>query len=217
QRTLSPNGTPGDTGPFLPTGSPTSLHEAIPGYEILRELGRGGMGIVYKARDTKLNRTVALKMVLEAGADAKELIRFLAEAEAVAAVEHPHVVRVFGYGEHDGRPYMALEFCAVGTLAELIKANGRLNIRTVVKLVADIAHGVQAAHELGIVHRDLKPHNIFITEEGTPKVADFGIAKLRGGSGLTQTNAVMGTPAYMAPEQARGQAKYAGPAGCVGT
>src|SRR5262245_33593114 len=106
--TRAPDGTPEDTATLAPSsGRPTAAHEPVPGYELLGELGRGGMGVVYKARDIKLNRTVALKMVLAGGhADPKELVRFLAEAEAVAAVELPHVVRVFGYAEHDGRPFM---------------------------------------------------------------------------------------------------------------
>jgi tRNA A-37 threonylcarbamoyl transferase component Bud32 len=196
---------------------------AAPGYEILGELGRGGMGVVYKARDVKLNRVVALKMVLAgAHADPRELVRFLAEAEAVAAVEHPHVVRVFGFGEHDGRPYMALEFCDGGTLGGLIRGRGRLAPADAAAVVGQVARGVQAAHDLGIVHRDLKPANVLLASPGrepgedvTPKVTDFGLARRGAGSGLTQTNAVMGTPAYMAPEQARGQTKFVGPAADV--
>src|SRR5262249_33966394 len=180
----------------------------------------------YKARDIKLNRVVALKMVLSGShADPKELVRFLAEAEAVAAIEHPHVVRVFGYGEHDGRPFMALEFCAGGSLAGYLKASPErqrgeadpLSPAEAAALVENVARGVQAAHDLGIVHRDLKPGNILLAsperERGEaliPKVTDFGLARRGAGSGLTQTNAVMGTPAYMAPEQAKG-AKFAGP------
>jgi WD40 repeat protein len=174
------------------------------------------MGVVYHARDLRLNRTVALKMVLAGShADPRELIRFLAEAEAVAAVEHPHVVRVFGYGEHDGRPYMALEYCDGGSLAEKIGRDGRMPAKEAAVMVAAIARGVQAAHDLGIVHRDIKPANVLLTADGTPKVTDFGLAKRGGGAGLTQSNAVMGTPAYMAPEQAKGLIKFVGPAADV--
>jgi WD40 repeat protein/tRNA A-37 threonylcarbamoyl transferase component Bud32 len=222
--TLPPDRPPNDTAtlPPSPGARPAAVADPIPGYEVLGELGRGGMGVVYRARDTRLNRTVALKMVLAgAHADPRDLVRFLAEAEAVAAVEHPHVVRVFGYGEHDGRPYMALEFCDGGSLAGRISRSGRLTPKEAAAVVAAVARGVQAAHDLGIVHRDLKPANVLLTAPPgepaasaawVPKVTDFGLAKRGGGSGLTQTNAVMGTPAYMAPEQAKGQTKFVGPA-----
>jgi WD40 repeat protein/tRNA A-37 threonylcarbamoyl transferase component Bud32 len=190
--------------------------EGVPGYEILGELGRGGMGVVYKARDTRLNRTVALKMVL-AGAHARphDLVRFLAEAEAMAAVRHPNVIQVHGYGEHDGQPYMALEFCEGGTLGGHIKRHTRLTPAASAEMVEKVARGVQAAHDLGIVHRDLKPANVLLNAEGEPKVTDFGLAKRAGSGEMTQTNAVMGTPAYMAPEQAKGQTKFVGPAADV--
>jgi tetratricopeptide (TPR) repeat protein len=183
---------------------------AVPGYEVLGELGRGGMGVVYKARQLGLNRDVALKMVLGEGvADEKAVIRFLAEAEAVAAVRHSHVVQVYDYGEHDGRPFMALEFCPGGTLADRLK-NGPLDPRRAAGLVGAVAAGVAAAHEQGIVHRDLKPGNVLFDEHGGPKVADFGLAKRRGAD-LTRTGAVLGTPAYMSPEQAGGGAGFVGP------
>jgi tRNA A-37 threonylcarbamoyl transferase component Bud32 len=184
---------------------------AVPGYEVLSELGRGGMGVVYRAVHLKLNRPVALKMVLgDARADSQEVIRFLAEAGAVAAVKHPRVVGVYDFGEHDGRPYLALEFCDGGTLAARLKAVGRFDPRTAAELVANIADGVAAAHAQGIVHRDLKPANVLFAGPTEPKVADFGLAK-RAGSDHTKTNAVMGTPAYMSPEQAKGDTKFVGP------
>lgn len=175
----------------------------VPGYEIEGELGKGGMGVVYKARHVGLNRPVALKMM--SGGD-RDRIRFLAEAEAVAAVRHDNVVQVYDFGENDGRPYMSLELCAGGSLADRLRAGGLLAPSTVAALLA----GVAAAHGLGIVHRDLKPANVLLAEGGAPKVADFGIAK-RLGVDLTQTQAVMGTPAYMAPEQASGGSKFVGP------
>jgi serine/threonine protein kinase len=186
---------------------------AVPGDELLGEHGRGGMGVVYKARQLKLNRVVALKMVLGARhADPRELIRFLAEAEAVAAVRHAHVIQVYDSGEADGRPYMAMECLEGGSLAQRLRERGRVAPRDAAELVAKVARGVQAAHDRGIVHRDLKPHNVLLDAPpagsppgawGEPKVTDFGLAK-RGASDLTQTGAIMGTPAYMAPEQAMG-------------
>src|SRR5262249_28520895 len=133
-----------------------------------------------------------------------------AEAEAMAAVRHPHVVQVFELGEHDGRPFMALEYLPGGTLSDLL-AGGRLAPADAAALLAKLAGAVQAAHDAGIVHRDLKPDNVLFGLDGEPKVTDFGIAK-RGQSDLTRTQAAMGTPAYMAPEQAKGEAKFVAPA-----
>ena len=190
--------------------------DAVPGYEMLGELGRGGMGVVYRARDTRLNREVALKMILHADADRMTVARFWAEAEVMAAVKHPNVVQVHELGEHAGRPFMSMEFVSGGSLADLLanrgrKAGGRsMTPREAAELLAKVASGVGAAHELGIVHRDLKPANILLAADGSPKVADFGIAK-RKAHDLTQTSAMMGTPAYMAPEQAAAKAKFVGP------
>ncbi|MDY3559780.1 serine/threonine protein kinase [Gemmata sp. JC673] len=193
-----------------------------PGYEIVGELGRGGMGVVYKARQVKLNRVVALKMVLAgAHADAREVARFLGEAQAVAAIRHPNVIQVFDSGEADGRPYLAMECLEGGSLAQRLRASGKMPSGAAAELVAKVALGVQAAHDRGIVHRDLKPHNVLLdapgpTAEpwGEPKVMDFGLAK-RDGAELTRTGSVMGTPAYMSPEQARGETKSIGPAADV--
>jgi serine/threonine protein kinase len=184
----------------------------IPGYEIIKELGRGGMGVVYKARQIRLNRLVALKVLLADGhADSKTLIRFLAEAESVAAIKHPNVLQVYEFGDTDGRPYLALEYLHGGTLAERFKSSRQFDPKSAATLISKIALGVHAAHEKGIVHRDLKPGNVLFDESGEPKVADFGLAKRSSGADLTRTQAVMGTPAYMAPEQARGEAKFVGP------
>ncbi len=202
------------TGAFEPSASapPAAPPEAVSGYELLEPIGEGGMGVVYKARQLTLNRVVALKMVLGGHrAGAKELIRFLAEAEAVAAVKHPHVVQVHEYGEADGRPFLAMEFLSGGSLSDRLKAHGRLDPIAAARLVGTLAGAVQAAHDQGIVHRDLKPGNVLFDEAGQPKVTDFGTAKRGGGSDLTATHAVMGTPAYMAPEQARGDTKFVGP------
>jgi WD40 repeat protein/tRNA A-37 threonylcarbamoyl transferase component Bud32 len=184
----------------------------VPGYEILGELGRGGMGVVYKARQIKLNRLVALKMILAGGhAGEAELTRFRAEAEAIARLQHPHIVQVYEVGEHDGRPFFSLEFCPGGSLAKKL-AGTPLPPREAARLVETLARAVQAAHQANVVHRDLNPANVLLAGDGTPKVTDFGLAKQMDQAGQTASNAVMGTPSYMAPEQAGGQSKAVGPA-----
>lgn len=195
----------GDSTPTTTGGAP-----AITGYELLGELGHGAMGVVYKARDLRLNRVVALKMILgKDQSDPKHLIRFLAEAEAIAAVKHPNIVQVYEFGEAGGQPYIALEHLPGGTLSARLGA--ALSAHSAAGLLAAVARGVAAAHDQSIVHRDLKPGNILFNEEGIPKVTDFGLAKRGTGSGLTETHAVMGTPAYMSPEQAWGNTKFVGP------
>jgi WD40 repeat protein/serine/threonine protein kinase len=219
---------------------------AVPGYEILGELGRGGMGVVYKARHIKLNRLVALKMILAGGhAAAPELARFRAEAEAVARLQNPHIVQIFEVGEQDGLPYFALEFCGGGSLEK--KLNGTpLPPFEAASLIETLARAIQATHLQGIVHRDLKPANILLQRKSEnrnpkseragmpgsdlafrisdfePKVTDFGLAKHLASpgcepreGGLTQSGAIMGTPSYMAPEQAGGKPKLVGPAADV--
>ena len=184
----------------------------IPGYEILGELGRGGMGVVYHARQVRLNRPVALKVILagpHTGAEAAA--RFLAEAQAVAKVQHPNIVQIFHVDEHAGFPYFEMEFISGGSLADQLDGTPRPP-REATRLVETLARAMAEAHRQGIVHRDLKPRNILLTPEGTPKVADFGLAKLLNAeSGLTRTDSVLGTPSYMAPEQAEGKAKQVGP------
>jgi len=184
----------------------------VSGYEILDELGRGGMGVVYRARHVSLNRLVALKMILSGGhAGGADLERFLAEAEAVAAFAHPNVVQVFEVGRDGHLPFMALEFIDGGTLADRVK-DGPLPAKEAARVVEALARGLNTAHQAGIVHRDLKPANVLMTRDGTPKVTDFGLAKrVEGGSGLTQTGTILGTPSYMAPEQATGEGKRVGP------
>ena len=186
--------------------------DSIPGYDLIELLGKGGMGEVWKARQVRLNRVVALKMVLGGHhADPKELIRFLAEAEAVASIKHPHVVQVHEYGDAAGRPFLTMEFLPGGSLTDRFKQGGRLDPKAAAELVGTLAGAVQAAHDQGIVHRDLKPDNVLYDEAGRPKVADFGLAKRASRVDLTITQAVLGTPAYMAPEQAKGDTKFAGP------
>jgi formylglycine-generating enzyme required for sulfatase activity len=193
-----------------PPGAPRHP-PAIPGYEILGELGRGGSGAVYMARQVRLNRTVALKTVLAGDhAEPADWARFLAEAEAVAALTHPGVIQVYECGTHAGQPYFALEFCPGGTLADKLQG-APLPPREAAALLEQLARAVQAAHDKGIVHRDLKPSNVLLAAGGTPKVSDFGLAKrVEGDSRLTRTGMILGTPCYMAPEQALG-AKEVGP------
>ncbi|MFN4258367.1 MAG: protein kinase domain-containing protein [Gemmataceae bacterium] len=186
---------------------------AIPEYEILGELGQGGMGVVYKARHLGLQRIVALKMIL-AGAQARsqERNRFLTEARAVARLQHPHIVQVYDIGEHEGVPYFSLEYVVGGTLANRIAGRPQPP-RAAAEMVEKLARAVQVAHEHHIIHRDLKPANVLLTKEGHPKITDFGLAKqLDVEFGQTRSGAIMGTPSYMAPEQASGNVKDIGPA-----
>jgi formylglycine-generating enzyme required for sulfatase activity len=186
-----------------------SAVSAPDGYEIIREVARGGMGVVYEAIQKRLNRTVAIKMVLDE--DAKGVRRFLAEAEAIAAVRHANVVQVFESGQVNGRPYLAMEFCSGGSLADRFRQNDHSSVQQNVEIMLQVCLGVAEAHEVGIVHRDLKPANILFDSRGVPKTADFGLAKLTVDLDLTNTQFVLGTPAYMSPEQARGEAKFVGP------
>jgi tetratricopeptide (TPR) repeat protein len=209
-------------GPQTPT---------VAGYEIVEQLGRGGMGVVFQARQVSLDRLVALKMIL-AGAHAgpEELARFRAEADAVARLQHPNIVQIYEIGQYQGGPYFALEFVDGGSLAQKVAGEP---FRAAAQLVERLARAVHYAHQRGIVHRDLKPANVLLarsqhrdaiplrcgSEEADryePKITDFGLAKrLEGDSSQTRTGAVIGTPSYMAPEQAVGRSKDVGPAADV--
>lgn len=253
--------------PLAPHAAAAAVRHAVPGYEVLRELGRGGMGVVYQARQKGLNRLVALKMILAGDhAGGGERDRFRREAESVAALQHPNIVQIFEIGEADGRPYLAFEYIEGGTLAHHLAGNPWPS-RAAAALVETLARAVQFAHERGIVHRDLKPGNILMSvarrptsgaraaadgaadvpvpamqgkgdatrndESGQrpldgasiPKITDFGLAKrvvadsawstgehVLGKPGeQTRTGAVMGTPSYIAPEQAAGKNRDVGP------
>ena len=169
-------------------------------------LGSGGVGVVYKAFHQRLHRAVALKMLLAGpGAQPEELERFLREAEAVAGLRHANIVQVYDVGDLDGRPYFTMEFVEGGSLAQKLAGTPQ-PAGEAAALTAVLAEAIQAAHQSGIVHRDLKPANVLLTADGTPKIADFGLARrLEGGAGLTQSGATVGTPSYMSPEQARGK------------
>jgi len=183
----------------------------IEGHEILGVIGRGGMGVVYRARQLRLNRLVALKL-LRAGHVARqdEIDRFRLEAEAAARFQHPNIVQIFDVGEHEGNLFCILEFVEGGTLAE--KIGGKpLPPREAAEIAAILARAIDAAHKRGILHRDLKPANVLLTEDGRPKIADFGLAKrLDDDTGPTMSGVILGTPAYMAPEQAQGRTKEIG-------
>jgi WD40 repeat protein len=202
------------TGPPAPAGDGDGAGPApaLAGYEILGELGRGGMGVVYRARQVRANRVVALKMILAGGhAGEHELARFRTEAEAVARLQHPHIVQIHEVGEAEGRPFFSLEYCPGGSLAAKLQGTP-LPPREAARLVEALARAMDAAHQKGIIHRDLKPANVLLAEDGTPKITDFGLAKkLEDAAGQTGSGDVLGTPSYMAPEQAGGRAREVGP------
>ncbi|MFO0960389.1 MAG: serine/threonine-protein kinase [Isosphaeraceae bacterium] len=175
-------------------------------YEVVRELGRGGMGVVYEARQVSLNRPVALKLI-KAGllADDAELLRFQNEAEAVALLDHPGIVSAYEVGEHDGQQYLAMKLIRGDSLSSSL-AKYRDDPRAAASLVAEAAEAVAHAHSRGILHRDLKPANILVDADGHPHITDFGLAKrLESDIEMTASGAILGTPAYMAPEQATGR------------
>jgi len=229
----------GHTAAF--TNSPAPTEETplpkIPGHEVLGVLGRGGMGVVSKARQLGLNRLVALKMILSgAHASERERSRFLTEAEAVARLRHPNIVQIFQIGEHAGLPYFSLEYCDSGSLAALLDRTP-LPPSDAAQIVRTLAEAMQVAHDEGIIHRDLKPGNVLLTVVSgqlsvvsnakskptsspttghwplttVPKITDFGLAKMLDEAGQTASGAVVGTPSYMAPEQASGDSKAIGP------
>lgn len=178
----------------------------VPGYRIDEELGRGGMGVVYRAEQLALGRAVALKMIRSGAlAGTAEVERFHIEALALARAQHAHIIQIFEVGQCAGQPYLALEYVAGGTLADRLAGKPQPP-RAAAALVELLARAVQHAHECGIVHRDLKPANVLLTATGEPKVTDFGLARRLDGIGQTQPGALMGTPSYMSPEQARGLA-----------
>jgi serine/threonine protein kinase/spermidine/putrescine-binding protein/formylglycine-generating enzyme required for sulfatase activity len=175
-------------------------------YEITGELGRGGMGVVYRARDVDLGREVALKVLgFELGQSERELARFRREASLASQLRHPRIVGVYNFGELEGRAYYTMPIVEGATLKELLKEEGPLGFERAAKLVEELARAIDSAHQQRVVHRDLKPANVAIDPSGGPLVLDFGLAKDLGGPDLTRTGEILGTPCYMAPEQAAGE------------
>jgi tetratricopeptide (TPR) repeat protein len=200
---------------------------AVPGYEVLEVIARGGMGVVYRARQVRAGRVVALKMIFDPGRpEPEQLARFQAEAEAIAGLRHPNIIQVYEVGEYDGLPYFSMEYAEGGSLARRL-AGAPLSAREAAALLEVLARAVHAAHEAGVVHRDLKPANVLLAACGpvpddrphaayVPKIADFGLAKrLDVDRGHTRPDQMLGTPAYMAPEQALCQHRQVGPAADV--
>src|SRR5262249_23594435 len=189
---------PAADGPVLAPGT------HVGDYELLEEVGRGGMGIVYKARQASLGRVVALKLVPAAHlATAADLARFRAEAQAAARPHHPNILPVYEVGAHQGQPFFSMKLVEGGALTQRVPTL-RQDARAAAALLARVARAVHFAHQRGLLHRDLKPGNILLDIDGTPYVTDFGLVRrVEGESGLTQTGVIVGTPSYMAPEQAR--------------
>jgi eukaryotic-like serine/threonine-protein kinase len=187
---------------------PFSGHLGFAGYELLEEIGRGGMGVVYKARHLSRDRVVAIKMMLSAHfASRKELDRFHAEAKASARFEHPNIVSIYEVGSHEGQPYYSMQWIDGSSLAARAPSpRPGVSNRLMVELVIKVARAIHHAHERGVLHRDLKPANILLDSQGEPHVSDFGLAcSLAPGSNATLPGSVIGSPSYMAPEQAAGK------------
>ena len=198
--------TPGD-GAAMPDRSGTLL-PYFGDYELEHEIARGGMGIVYRARQHTLNRTVAVKVLRDnAFAGGDEVERFKTEAGAAAALRHPHIVGIHEIGEHNGTHFFSMDYVPGGTLSQLLR-DGPLPARKAAELLVKLAQAIEHAHSQGVLHRDLKPANVLMDAAGEPVVTDFGLAKhAASDAGLTVTGQVLGTPAYMAPEQAAGRTR----------
>jgi len=174
-------------------------------YRILEKLGEGGMGEVYLAKDTKLNRRVALKFLpAQYAADEEFKARFKREAQAAAGLNHPNIITIHEVAEHDSRPYIAMEYVEGQSLKDLI-AKKDLSINKTIDFAMQICAGLAKAHQAGIIHRDIKPQNILIDKDGRIRILDFGLAKLKPDAMLTRTGSTLGTVAYMSPEQAQGE------------
>jgi serine/threonine protein kinase len=191
-----------------PVELPRMSEESVAGgrYRLERQLGHGGMATVFLARDTELDRAVAVKCLAENVAGQPELRdRFVREARLAARLSHPGVVSVFDAGEDDGRPYIVMEHVEGETLADLLAQRGRLPVEEARQLTLQASRGLAHAHAAGLVHRDIKPQNLLLRNDGTLKIADFGIARAVEGTSLTQAGTILGTAAYLSPEQALGE------------
>ena len=181
------------------------IGQTISHYKILEKLGEGGMGVVYKAEDTKLKRTVALKFLSSQSLSTRdEKTRFVHEAQAAAALDHPNICTVHEIDEADGHTFIAMAYVDGQSLSEKTES-GPLKLKEALGLATDIARGLQEAHENNIVHRDIKSANVMVTKKGQAKITDFGLAKLAGRTKVTKTGTTVGTLAYMSPEQALGK------------
>jgi serine/threonine protein kinase len=199
-----------------PSESAGKLLKYFGQYELLSEIARGGMGIVYRARQRNLNRIVALKMILSGAIAAPEDIkRFYTEAEAAASLEHPSIVPIYEIGEYEGQHFFSMALVDGKSLAEPLK-NGPLEATEAAAIMAKVADAIDYAHSKGVIHRDIKPANILIDPKGDPKITDFGLARIdEGDSILTRTGLILGTPSFMPPEQASGKVRDIGPASDV--
>ena len=202
---------PGETLDFS-VAQTTKYQVSIPGYELIHELGRGAMGVVYKARQVRADRIVALKLMINLEhARPQDIERFTVEAQSVARLHHPNIIQVYEVGQSGAAPYFTQEYASGGTLAKKISVQMLSHTETA-KIMLCLANAVAYAHSRKIIHRDLKPLNILVDENGTPKVADFGLARrMEDQSHLTQDGTILGTPSYMAPEQASGSSNAIGP------
>ena len=201
-----PSATPG-------TPEPTTIRY-FGDYEIIREIARGGMGVVFQARQISLNRPVALKMILAGQlADQEAVRRFYTEAEAAANLDHPGIVPIYEVGQHEGQHYFSMGFVEGQSLSHRL-AEGPLSAREAAELIRRVSEAIEYAHQRGVIHRDLKPANILLDANKNPRITDFGLAKkIQGDSGLTGSGQIMGTPSYMPPEQAGGKGGAVGSRG----
>jgi len=202
-----------DTPPLSPTKTIETSSRALSQetifagkYRVLEELGRGGMGVVYKAEDLKLKRPVALKVLpQEAVPDSEARDRLFLEAQAAAGLSHPNICTIHEVDEAEGKPYIAMEYVEGQSLKKKIRCEIPLSVKEILAIAIEVAGGLEEAHKKGVVHRDIKTANVMLTEKGQAKIMDFGLAKFRGGGSLTREGTVLGTVAYMSPEQARGE------------